>query len=68
MPSTFQQSSETSYQTDADRHIAEWEKNTLLKLVPMTKPVALGYWNAANRQDANKQVKDHFKEQLQKYR
>jgi len=68
MPSTHQQSSESSYQTDADRHIAEWDTTTLLKLVPMTKDVAVRYWNAANRQGVGDRVKDHFKEQLQKYR
>jgi len=68
MVSTNQQGTKSDYQTDADRHIAEWDNKTLLKLVPMTQKVALRYWNAANRQDAKDRVKDHFQEQLQKYR
>lgn len=65
MPSNNQQGTDTEWQSEYDRQVAQWPTERLVNLKPMVKEAAVGYWNACHRQNAPEQVKQHFKECMQ---
>ena len=66
MPSTNQQGETSDYPSQAARHVAEWDTDWLLNLYPMTVDLAQEYLGEANAQDASKEVKEHFYQQIQR--
>lgn len=60
----------TAYQSSKDRHICEWDDDTLTNLVPMHRECAIEYWNAVNRHRdvVSQDVINHFKSQMQQFK
>lgn len=56
------------YQSAAHRHVDQWPERMLTKIHPMTAQGARNYWNACNVYDASDEVKEHFKQQMQRFK
>jgi len=56
----------TAYRNKSHELLDRFSDRQLCKLKPMTRNVAIEFWNEANRCDMSQRVKDHFQRELQR--